>query len=144
MTHLCIATPPVREKLLNGGLAQTPSDLRVLLGEILTFFASGYVNFFGMDDGPPLHDPLAVAALIPDSGIFEDEGERYVVTMATAGEHYAGPDGDLVLAQGQVGRTVVTKSATGKGVRIPRKLNVEAFWQTISDCCSLAEKKGSK
>ncbi len=144
LTHLCLATPVVREKLRKGGdPSKTPSDLRVMLGEILAFFASGYANFFGMDDGPPLHDPLAVAALLPESRIFEDDEERYIVSMVTAGEHYAGLDGDLALAQGQVGRTVVTKSATGKGVRIPRKLNVGAFWQTINDCCLVSEQKSA-
>jgi uridine nucleosidase len=134
----------VREKLLNGGeKSKPPSKLRVMLEEILDFFASGYDNFFGMSDGPPLHDPLAVAALLPNSNIFKDEGDRYVVTMVTAGEHTVDGDQDLELARGQVGRTVVTKSESGKGVRIPKALNANAFWQTISDCCTLAEEKSS-
>lgn len=110
-----------------------------MLEEILEFFAGGYDNFFGMSDGPPLHDPLAVAALLPNTNIFTDEGDRYVVTMVTAGEHVAASDEDLDTARGQIGRTVVTSSKSGKGVRIPRALNVNAFWQTLSDCCTLAE-----
>jgi uridine nucleosidase len=71
LTHLCLATPIVREKLLRGGdPSKSPSDLRVLLEQILAFFASGYDNFFGMADESPLHDPLAVAALLPNSNIF--------------------------------------------------------------------------
>jgi uridine nucleosidase len=144
LTHLCLATAAVREKLLKGGdPRKPPSDLRVMLEEILTFFASGYDNFFGMADGPPLHDPLAVAALLPNSDIFKDEGDRYTVSMVTAGEHTVLEGGDLEATRGQVGRTVVTPSRTGKGVRIPRKLNVDAFWQTLSDCCTVAEQKGS-
>jgi uridine nucleosidase len=144
LTHLCLATPGVREKLLKGGDPSKPSsDLRVMLEEILAFFASGYDNFFGMADGPPLHDPLAVAALLPNSDIFQDEGDRYTVSMVIAGEHTVLEGGDLDAARGQVGRTVVAPSKTGKGVRIPRKLNVDAFWQTLSDCCTVAEKKGS-
>lgn len=110
-----------------------------MLEEILEFFSSGYDNFFGMAEGPPLHDPLAVAALLPDSAIFHDECDRYRVTMVTAGEHTVMDGSDLEVARGQIGRTVVTKSSTGKGVRIPRKLNVNAFWQTLSDCCTVAE-----
>ena len=110
-----------------------------MLEEILAFFASGYDNFFGMADGPPLHDPLAVAALLPNSEVFQDEGDRYTVTMVTAGEHTVVDGVDLEGARGQVGRTIVTPSRNGKGVRIPRKLNVEVFWQTLSDCCTVAE-----
>ncbi len=134
----------MRDKLLHGGdPKKPPSDLRVILEEILAFFTSGYDTFFGMTDGPPLHDPLAVAALLPNSKIFEDDGTRYIVTMVTAGEHVAGEDGDLEKARGQIGRTVVTKSLSGTGVRIPRQLNVDAFWQMLSDCCSVAENKAS-
>jgi uridine nucleosidase len=142
LTHLCFATSAVREKLLNGGdSGKPPSDLRVMLEEILAFFASGYDNFFGMADGPPLHDPLAVAALLPNSKIFQDEGDRYIVTMVTAGEHTVVDGVDLEGARGQVGRTIVTPSKNGKGIRIPRKLDVDAFWQTLSDCCTVAERK---
>ncbi|KAE8443170.1 hypothetical protein EG329_002268 [Mollisiaceae sp. DMI_Dod_QoI] len=142
LTHLCLATLTVRQKLLNGGdPSKPPSDLRIMLEEILDFFASGYDNFFGMAEGPPLHDPLAVAALLPNSDIFLDEGDRYIVTMVTAGEHTAVDGADLEGARGQIGRTVVTKSQTGKGVRIPRQLNVDSFWQMLSDCCTVAEKK---
>jgi uridine nucleosidase len=140
LTHLCLAKLEVREKLLKGGdKSKPPSKLRVMLEEILGFFASGYDNFFGMSDGPPLHDPLAVAALLPCAGILKDEGDRYVVTIVTAGEHVANSDEDLDIARGQIGRTVVTISKSGKGVRIPRVLNANAFWQTLSDCCTLAE-----
>jgi len=143
LTHLCLATSTVREKLLKGGdPSKSPSDLRVMLEEILAFFASGYDNFFGMADGPPLHDPLAVAALLPNSKIVKDEGNRYNVRMVTAGEHIALEGGDLETARGQIGRTVVTPSKTGRGVRIPRVLNVDAFWRTLSDCCTIAEKRG--
>jgi uridine nucleosidase len=137
-------TTAVREKLLNGGdPSKPPSELRVMLEEILAFFASGYDNFFGMADGPPLHDPLAVAALLPNSDIFQDEGDRFTVTMTTAGEHTVLDGGDLEAARSQIGRTVVTPSKTGNGVRIPRKLNVDAFWQTLSDCCTTVETKSS-
>lgn len=142
LTHLCLATSAVREKLLKGGdPSKPPSALRVMLEEILAFFASGYDNFFGMADGPPLHDPLAVAALLPNSGIFQDAGDRYNVVMVTAGEHTVVEGEDLEGARGQVGRTIVRPSKTGKGVRIPRKLNVDEFWQTLSYCCTFAEGK---
>ena len=64
LTHLCLATKAVREKLLYGAnRSKEPSRLRHLLHEILEFFASTYDEFFDIRSGPPLHDPLAMAIL---------------------------------------------------------------------------------
>ena len=59
-----------------------------------------------------------------------------MVSVVTAGEHSTS---DAV--RGQVGRTLVEGSdVAGRGVRIPRELNVDEFWQVLEDCCSIAEK----
>lgn len=64
LTHQCLATEAVREKLLYGSdRSKEPSHLRRLLNEILIFFASTYSEIFHIGSGPPLHDPLAVAIL---------------------------------------------------------------------------------
>ena len=149
LTHQCLATKSVRDGLLHGpGGADPksqPSKLRVLLNEILEFFAASYDEFFDIKAGPPLHDPLAVAVLFGFAAsqinnthpvIFEDEGMRYTVSVVTAGEHSSS---DAI--RGQVGRTVVGASdVVGHGVRIPRQLNVDAFWNVLEHCCSIAEK----
>ena len=137
LTHQCLATKAVREALLQGqvGPSRTPSQLRVLLNEILEYFATSYDEFFDIKEGPPLHDPLAVAAIFGYGTIFEDTEERYSVSVVTAGEH-----SNLDSVRGQVGRIVVERLTIGKGVRIPRKLNVSSFWQVLEDCCSIAEK----
>jgi uridine nucleosidase len=101
----------------SGNPSKAPSDLRVVMEEILGFFASGYHNIFGMADGPPLHNPLAVAALLPNSKIFQDGGDKYIVTMATAGEQIVAEGGNLDGTRGQLGRTVVVPSKDGIGVR---------------------------
>ncbi|KAJ8606241.1 hypothetical protein MRB53_041113 [Persea americana] len=102
LTHQCLATKEVRARLLGQG---KPSPLRGFLSEILEFFAQSYVEWFGVHEGPPLHDPLAVAALFGyGSGIFEEDDERYNITVVTDGAHSA-----LDSVRGQVGRTVLTK-----------------------------------
>lgn len=108
--------------------------------EILAHFAASYDEFFDMNKGPPLHDPQAVAAIFGyGSGIFPDEPDRYTVNVVTAGEHSTVDE-----VRGQVGRTVVEKVAEGgAGVRIPRKLHVDAFWEMLESCCSLAEQNGA-
>ncbi len=137
LTHQCLATKAVREALLQGpsGSSRTPSQLRVLLNEILEYFASSYDEFFDIKEGPPLHDPLAVAVIFGYGMIFEDTDDRYSVSVVTAGEH-----SNLDSIRGQVGRTVVEALNIRHGVRIPRKLNVEAFWRVLEECCSTAEK----
>lgn len=137
LTHQCLATPTVRKALLHGpDPSKKPSQLRLLLDEILETFASSYDTFFDVKTGPPLHDPLAVAAIFGyATGIFDDsENERFDVSVVTDGQHSL-----LDSVRGQVGRTVVTKSETGQGVRIPRKMNQDLFWAELERCCQIAD-----
>jgi purine nucleosidase/pyrimidine-specific ribonucleoside hydrolase len=55
VTHQALATPDVLDRLTTTPLARTMADL-------LRFFASTYDEVFGMPD-PPVHDPVAVAAV---------------------------------------------------------------------------------
>ena len=133
-----IATPEVIESLLCGFDAQLkPSVLRVLFKQILTFFAKTYADVFALVDGPPLHDPLAVAAcFVPD--IFDDKGgERFEVNVVIDGEH--GTD-DIVRNSSQCGRTIVAKLPSGEaGVRIPRGLRTQVLWRMLDLCMRQAE-----
>lgn len=141
LTHQCLATKEVRARLLGQGKS---SPLRAFLHEILEFFAQSYVEWFDVHEGPPLHDPLAVAALFGyDTGIFEDNGERYNIAVVTDGAHSS-----LDSVRGQVGRTVLTKVdpvsrdgtiGTTAGVRVPRKLHVNLFWDVLERCANIAD-----
>lgn len=133
-----IATPEIIESLLRGSENQKePSVLRVLFKQILTFFAKTYADVFGLIDGPPLHDPLAVAAcFVPD--IFDDAGgERYSIKVVTDGEH--GTD-EIVRNTSQCGRTLVSRLPEGEsGVRIPRALRTVVLWRMLDLCMQQAE-----
>lgn len=163
VTHLVLATPDVQKMLQFG--KNTPhrdvksdekvgegegkeekkcSTLRKMLVELLTFFAKTYADIFGITEGPPLHDPLAVAAILDGiSGVeipfYDYEGaegrrERYAVQVITEGTH------DDALAGAQTGRTVVTLLPEGgEGVKIPRGLDVKRFWDVLEDCLVLAD-----
>ncbi|ETI27647.1 hypothetical protein G647_00096 [Cladophialophora carrionii CBS 160.54] len=130
VTHQAYATPKVQHMLLNG--INGPTRLRRMFNELLMFFAHTYAEVFGLTDGPPLHDPLAVAAILsghPDPNFqieFDDGG----------GERW---DVDVLLEGEQVGRTVITKSEDGQGVRIPRTLDLDKFWRTLADCMAAAD-----
>ena len=165
VTHLVLATGEVQEMLHygkgkaalgvsgegTGDRKKECSTLRKMLVELLTFFAKTYADVFGITAGPPLHDPLAVAAIldgipgveipfydyIPTSTKSEDKKprkERYAVRVITEGTH------EDALAGAQTGRTVVTLLDEGEeGMKIPRGLDVKRFWDVLEDCLVAAD-----
>ena len=131
VTHQAYATATVQDMLLKG--THGPTRLRRMYNELLMFFAKTYEKVFGLGEGPPLHDPLAVAAILSEESdpnlkiSFDDKGgERWEV--------------DVVLEGEQIGRTVATVSKDGQGVRIPRTLDLQKFWESLNDCMALADK----
>jgi uridine nucleosidase len=101
----------------------------------MSYFAGTYADVFSITEGPPLHDPLAVAAAYnPD--IFDDRGgERFQVDVVTEGVH--SPNQSEV---GELGRTKVTKLLEGKGgCRIPRGVNLDEFWASIENALKRAD-----
>jgi uridine nucleosidase len=132
VTHQAFAGQEVQDMLLHGknGAASEPTRLRKIFNELLMFFAHTYANVFGLTEGPPLHDPLAIAVLLadypnPDVKInFNDGGgERWNV--------------DIVLAGEEVGRTIIKVSEAG--VTVPRSLDMEKFWVALEDCMACAD-----
>lgn len=111
------------------------SPIRALFYQIITFFAKTYADVFALTNGPPLHDPIAVAAAF-DSFIFgEDTGERYKVKIVTEGSHST-DQGEV----GQLGRTVVTQLPNGSnGVRIPKSIDLGRFWDHIESAITKSE-----
>ncbi|KAK7941090.1 uridine nucleosidase protein [Apiospora aurea] len=157
LTHLVLATQEVNELLLYGPDAgvkegRGKTDLRVMLVELLNFFAGTYRDAFGIVEGPPLHDPLAVAiALIgteweipfydfdPKSAAGECRHERFHVKVETEGSL------EDALKGAKTGQTVATLLEPGKeGVRIPRGLDIAMFWKVIEECVSRADEVNAK
>lgn len=146
LTHQVLGNESVMHALRHGydspasKTAQATSPLRHLFLEIITFFASTYAREFAMTNGPPLHDPIAVAAVFAPEIFDDNQGERYEV--------YVVRDGDDSLLEhergkgyvGQCGRTCVRLVEKGEGgVRIPRSLEVGVFWQMIDLALGRAE-----
>ncbi|KAL8993329.1 MAG: hypothetical protein Q9169_006434 [Polycauliona sp. 2 TL-2023] len=143
LTHQVLATRDIQEKLRNGpstSEGKEPSDVRQMYYELVVFFAKTYADVFGISEGPPLHDPLAVAVVLFEEGYedlgFDDrKGERWDVHVVTEGLHSHNNH-----ERGQVGRTVISSSTEkGGGVRIPRGVNVELFWDIVDDCLGNAD-----
>ena len=115
------------------------SAVRLLFIDLLLYFAHTYENIFGLKEGPPLHDPLAVAVVLFDilaePLAFDDRlGERWNVKVVTDGLHSDNED-----ERGRVGQTRISRAA-GDGVRIPRGLDVARFWEVVEQCLRRAEK----
>lgn len=144
LTHQFLATKAVQDALLYGYDQPSsqrngePVMVRRLFVEILTFFAKTYADVFGLVEGPPTHDPLAVAATFPrgmfSPEIFNDgEGERYAVTVVTDGHH--GSSDHARSGASQCGRTVAELLPAGTaGVRIPRSLEGDRMWRILEEC----------
>ncbi|KAI0974543.1 inosine-uridine preferring nucleoside hydrolase-domain-containing protein [Xylaria arbuscula] len=163
LTHLVLATQEVRDKLLRGadGAAgdlkdeevKAKSTLRQMLVELLMFFAETYRDVFGLVEGPPLHDPLAVAAVLtgtrheipfydfdPANPKGPAQRERFEVRVVTEGSLI-----DATEKGTQTGRTIVRLlPPSEEGVRIPRGLDIALFWKIIEECVQRADEVNAK
>ena len=142
VTHLVLATKDVQSLLLIGKDGKQKTTLRTMLVELLLFFAKTYADVFGITEGPPLHDPLAVAAVldeivgveIPFYDFKENRKERYAVHVVTEGSH------EDAQAGAETGRTIVKLLPEGEeGVKIPRGLDIARFWSVLEDSLEKAE-----
>jgi uridine nucleosidase len=119
-----------------------------------TTYALSTNNFsdtFGITAGPPLHDPIAVAAVLigteSEIPFFEwdakhsqppEHNERFEVTVITEGTFDEAREGK------QTGRTLAKLLPPGEqGVRIPRGVDTAKFWQVIEECIERADAKNA-
>ncbi|KAF2125826.1 Inosine/uridine-preferring nucleoside hydrolase [Dothidotthia symphoricarpi CBS 119687] len=145
LSHQVLGTKAVRRTQLYGSddpldpstvkTDRTPSALRALFTQIMSFFASTYAEVFSITEGPPLHDPLAVAAIY-DPEIFDDKGgERFQVDIVTTGVHSMNQS-----EVGELGRTKITKLQDGQGgCRIPRGVDLAKFWGNVESALKRAD-----
>ncbi|RDA96082.1 hypothetical protein CP533_5868 [Ophiocordyceps camponoti-saundersi (nom. inval.)] len=152
LSHQVLATESVRELLLYGAQGERSgtgkTKLRTMLVELLYFFAKTYSDVFGITAGPPLHDPIAVAAVLIGTSdeipFFEWDAsrsesphhdERFDVNVVTHGTFKEAMSGER-----QTGRTLARALPPGTpGVRIPRSMDVAKFWQVIEECIQRAD-----
>jgi uridine nucleosidase len=127
VTHQAFATKEEQDMVLYGtsGGQTKPSNIRRMFHDLLMFYTKTYAGVFGLNEGPPLHDPIAVAVLAHDcpdtrSRIkFDDNGgERWHVEVELAGD--------------KVGKTRI--SPAKEGITIPRKVDLKNFWRVLSEC----------
>lgn len=149
LTHQVIATKEVRQRILDG--KSDPHNgsgltLRQMYHDLLVFYVKTYEEVFGLVEGSPVHDPVSVAVVLFDEGIkdlaFYDRGcERWDINVITDGAHEPIDYRNVRnVDHAQLGRTVAKEVATGgRGIRIPRGLNVGRFWDVVDECMQRAE-----
>lgn len=118
-----------------------------MLHDLLTYFAETYARVFGISAGPPLHDPLAVAAMLPDSTTHLGfQWKETTVDVVVSGQKL----GMTVMGEADVerhkleeglahGLDHVTTNHSSEIEEGPRKTmvnvgiscNVDAFWNTL-------------
>jgi uridine nucleosidase len=148
VTHQVLGNKAVLELLSNNYAGPddklADSAVRHLFLEIMMFFARTYETEFGMSEGPPLHDPIAVAATFAPEMFDDQGGERFEVHVVKAGDDNVFEHERNKKSVGQCGRTIARMLPKGKaGVRIPRTLKVPEFWEMINFSLDEADKASS-
>ncbi|KAB8343144.1 hypothetical protein FH972_022735 [Carpinus fangiana] len=143
LTHLCRAVVDVREMILRREARSVAGEqgvkLREMMHQVMVFFAASYATHSGIADGPPLHDPLAVMAAL-EPGMFEDgNGERWNVGVVIEREGYDKSKDPT----NRTGQTVLTptNSDDNSATRVPRGVDLDAFWSRVDECLSKAERE---
>ena len=133
ITHLCRGNDHV-QKLLFDSSQGAMSRVRTMMYETLMFFSGTYRTQFGIMDGPPLHDPVAVYAVLRPEIFDDNQGERWHARVILE------PDRFDIKADpfNRVGQTVIEPAVTG-GIRIPRNLYLGRFWADINVALAKAE-----
>lgn len=131
LTHQAYATHSVQKKLLHGqrGHGMQTTRLRQMFHELLTYFEHTYAKVFGLTEGPPLHDPLAIAVILSHAC-----GETQIRFDDHGGERWKV---EIELTPEQLGRTKITPAS--EGVIVPRSLDLHHFWDMVNDCLERAD-----
>eukprot|EP00823_Brevimastigomonas_motovehiculus_P003380 TRINITY_DN204_c2_g2_i1.p1 TRINITY_DN204_c2_g2~~TRINITY_DN204_c2_g2_i1.p1 ORF type:complete len:471 (+),score=155.19 TRINITY_DN204_c2_g2_i1:30-1442(+) len=109
-------------------ISLSPSPYAALLRDLLEFFSKTYKEVFGFTEGPPLHDPCAVAYVI-DPFLFQGRWMRVEVEVASP------------LCRGQTVCDIwdqMVSATRPKNVFVCEKMNVSAFWDLLLAALSKA------
>ncbi|PWN22246.1 nucleoside hydrolase [Microstroma glucosiphilum] len=155
VTHQAIFRPDLLKRLLTPPV----SPLRKTLASILTFFADTYRTEFGFQEGPPVHDLLAVAWVLQPEIFFneeaggEGEGKQRFAPPRAYETRVECADGSLALGATVVDfptSTAPEKVTTGWGREGPNVVVLESvatdrLWELFFQCVERAdEEKGPR
>jgi uridine nucleosidase len=123
-----------------------------VLANLFPFIFFTGSDVFGITAGPPLHDPIAMAAVLVGTP-YEISFVEWEAGKSTPPEHKERFDVSVVTEgtfeearQGKkTGMTTAKALPAGEqGVRIPRGMDVGKFWATIEECIERADEVNSR
>lgn len=121
----------------------TTNFVRRMLYELLEYYAMTYSKQYGekFSSGAPIHDPLAVAALLPlyfPGGGPPDlkmKYKEYAMDVITD----RGPNPED--GQNHVGQTVIIGEDSEYGVRVVEAMDMDVFWSLVLESLHTLDKK---
>jgi inosine-uridine nucleoside N-ribohydrolase len=121
VTHTVLVTPAILERI------GTASPFRRLVRSLLLFFAETYAETFGFHDGPPLHDPVALAAAFAPQ-LFTFRQLRVDIEIVSP------------LSAGQTVADVWRQSGKPPQCRVAESVDVAGFWALMLGALDRADK----
>ncbi|ABN66847.2 uridine nucleosidase (uridine ribohydrolase) [Scheffersomyces stipitis CBS 6054] len=134
ITHKATATESIRNQMYDSEDPHRNSDIRNMFYSILMFFSHSYIKKYGITEGPPVHDPLALYCLLPFLQQDKDYKYKYLrrkVSVITEGEH----SGESILLNGNSDSSVEEED----GVYIGQDIDVDQFWRTVLRAVNVAD-----
>ncbi|ODQ64165.1 Inosine/uridine-preferring nucleoside hydrolase [Nadsonia fulvescens var. elongata DSM 6958] len=136
LTHQAIATKSILKRVLYGNSSPPESsNFRLMLHELLKFFATTYEEQQGFLDGPPVHDPLAIACLFSLYGLDENVPDHKKINF-----EFTRYKIDVIQEGYRIGETVEVKLDEQDGVLVGKKMNIPGFWNVFLDAVEKADK----
>ncbi|PVU96639.1 hypothetical protein BB559_002320 [Furculomyces boomerangus] len=124
VTHTALVTPTVLE-MIKSRVGKVNANFSTMVCELLMFFRDSYKNTFGFNEGPPLHDPLAVFYVVAREA-FEEKLMRVDVECGEG------------MCAGQTVCDIWNYSAKPKNCYVTSKVDLEKFWNALVDSMAKA------
>jgi uridine nucleosidase len=128
LTHQVRATEQIRNLIYNKNDKSKSSDFRLFFYSIMMFFNQAYIDKYGINDGPPIHDPVAVYSLFP---FVDDDFEKY-------GYECLQTNAEVIQSGPEEGMLVIDTDG-GNEVFIGEKVDTTKFWNQLLHVLELAE-----
>ncbi|KAG5639715.1 hypothetical protein H0H81_005898 [Sphagnurus paluster] len=138
VTHTAIVTKALHRQLLSPGavpadtatLPPAATNLRHTLSTLIIFFAEAYKSTFGFNEGPPLHDALAVA-YVSQPELFKTVRKR--VDVELIGKYTLG---ETVVDIWNYQKCDDSWGVGGRNCLVAQSVDVDGFFELLMKCVS--------
>ncbi|ODV97618.1 hypothetical protein PACTADRAFT_132 [Pachysolen tannophilus NRRL Y-2460] len=128
LTHKAIATIEIEKKILSNSI----TNFRQLLYDLIIFFKKTYIEQQGFIKGPPVHDPLAVAVLLP---FYNLEYENYPLEFKFNTYKL-----QIIENGPESGKLIILDNNFQNGIKVGYDMNINNFWNIVLETIQIADK----